>query len=68
MRIREHAVGLGYPNIAPSSVYALSSPATGGQPPAGSTADNPGAPAPTAKSTHKHKQVKQAPAATGTRE
>jgi hypothetical protein len=34
------------------------------QPPAASAAGNPGAPAPSAKSTHKHKQVKQTPAAT----
>jgi hypothetical protein len=47
---------------------AQNGPATGGQPPAGSAAGNPGTPAPSAKSTHKHKDVKQTPAATGTKQ
>ena len=51
-----------------SLAIAQNGPATGGQPPAGSAAGTSGAPAPTAKSTHKHKQAKQAPAATGTKE
>jgi len=55
--------------VAGTSVaIAQNGPATGGQPPAGSAAGNPGAPAPSAKSTHKHKQVKQTPAATDTKQ
>jgi hypothetical protein len=51
-----------------SLAIAQNGPATGGQPPAGSAAGTSGAAAPSAKSTHKHKQVKQAPAASGTKE
>jgi hypothetical protein len=55
--------------VAGTSVaIAQNGPATADQPPAGSAAGTSGAPAPTAKSTHKHKQAKQAPAATGTKE
>ena len=47
-----------------SLAIAQNAPATGGQPPvSGSAADNPAASGPSAKSTHKHKQVKQPPAA-----
>jgi hypothetical protein len=51
-----------------SLAIAQNGPATGGQPPAGTAAGNPGAPKPSAKSTHKHKQVKQAPPDTGTKQ
>jgi hypothetical protein len=51
-----------------SLAIAQNGPATGGQPPAGSAVGASGAPAPSAKSTHKHKQVKQAPAASDTKE
>jgi hypothetical protein len=56
--------------VAASSVaIAQNGPATGGQPPAaGGAAGNPAAPGPSAKSTHKHKQVKQAPADTNTKQ
>ena len=51
-----------------SLAIAQNGPATGGQPPAGTAAGNPGTPKPSAKSTHKHKQVKQAPPDTGTKQ
>jgi hypothetical protein len=51
-----------------SLAIAQNGPATGGQPPAGTAAGNPGAPGLSTKSTHKHKQVKQAPADTGTKQ
>lgn len=51
-----------------SLAIAQNGPATGGQPPAGTAAGTSGAPAPSAKSTHKHKQVKQTPGASGTKE
>jgi hypothetical protein len=54
--------------VGTSVAMAQYGPATGAQPAAGSAAGNPGAPAPSAKSTHKHKQVKKTPAATGTKE
>ena len=49
-----------------SMAIAQNGPATGGQSTAGSAAGASGAPAPF--ETHKHKQVKQAPAASGTKE
>jgi hypothetical protein len=52
-----------------SLAIAQYGPATGGQPPvSGGAAGNPAAPGPSAKSTHKHKHVKQAPAATNTKQ
>ena len=57
------------PLIAGTSLaIAQNGPTTGGQPPAGTVAGTSGAPAPSAKSTHKHKQVKQTPGASGTKE
>jgi hypothetical protein len=54
---------------ATSLAIAQNAPATGGQPPAsGAAAGNPAAPGPSAKSTHKHKQAKQAPASTNTKQ
>jgi hypothetical protein len=53
---------------ATSLAMAQSGPATGGQPAAGGAAGNPAAAGPSAKSTHKHKQVKQAPPATNTKQ
>jgi len=52
-----------------SLAIAQNGPATGGQPPpSGAAAGNPAAPGPSAKSAHKHKQAKQAPAATNTKQ
>jgi hypothetical protein len=54
---------------ATSLAIAQTGPATGGQQPAaGGAAGNPAAAGPSAKSTHKHKQVKQAPPATNTKQ
>lgn len=51
--------------IGTSMAIAQNGPATGGQLPAssGAAAGNAAAPGPSTKSTKKHKQVKQAPAA-----
>jgi hypothetical protein len=53
----------------PSLAIAQNGPATGSEPPvAGGSAGNPAAPGPSAKSTHKQKHAKQAPAATNTKQ
>jgi hypothetical protein len=52
-----------------SLAIAQNAPPTGGQPPAaGGAAGNPATPKPSAKSTHKHKSVKTAPAPTNTKQ